>query len=59
MARRTVFRPARWPARRWLLLIVLAALAARLGFLALFGGTLSLQTSGNAVNADTVMLGPA
>ncbi len=48
---------ARWSARRWLRLILLGALAARLGFLALFGGTLSLQTSGYDVYAVNVMRG--
>ena len=34
------------PPRRWLILILAGALAARLGFLLLFGQTLSLQASG-------------
>lgn len=35
-----------WPPRRWLILILAGALALRLGFLLLFGHTLTLQASG-------------
>jgi 4-amino-4-deoxy-L-arabinose transferase-like glycosyltransferase len=39
-------RLPRWQPRRWLILILAGALAARLGFVLLFGSTLSLQASG-------------
>ncbi len=45
------------PARRWLLLILLGALIARLAFLLLLGGTLSLQASGYDTYAVNVMSG--
>ncbi|MBN1965119.1 MAG: glycosyltransferase family 39 protein, partial [Anaerolineae bacterium] len=47
----------RWSTRRWLLLILLGALLARLGFLALFGSTLSLQASGYDTYAVNVLSG--
>ncbi len=44
-------------ARRWLLAILLGALAARLGFILLFGGTLSLQASGYDTYAVNLLEG--
>ena len=46
-----------WSPRRWLLLIVLGALVARLAFIVVFGHTLSLQASGYDVYAVNVLEG--
>lgn len=46
-----------WPARRWLLLILLGALVVRVVFLVGFGHTLTLQASGYDVYAQNVLSG--
>ncbi len=46
-----------WTERRWLLLILVGALAVRLGFLAFFGETLSLQASGYDTYAVNILSG--
>ncbi len=49
--------PALSPARRWLAVIVISAVAVRLGYILAFGGTLNLQTSGYDIYAVNLMAG--
>ncbi|GAB4572204.1 MAG: hypothetical protein Kow0077_10930 [Anaerolineae bacterium] len=50
-------RVTQWDARRWLVLILFGALAARLAFIGLAGHTLTLQASGYDTYAVNIMSG--